>query len=297
MGSDYLVKAMGLGAKLRMIAVRSTLVGQTLRERHKALPTAAAALTRVATACLMMGGLQKGREQVGLQFRGEGILGQVMAIADAKGNVRALVDQPGVDFPSRDDGLLDVGFAIGPGELIVTRSLSADDPPYQGVVPITSGEVGDDLASYFLTSEQKPTAVGVGERIEGGDIKAAGGFLIQAFPGVEDSELEAIEERIRTMPSLSGLLTQGKTPEEILSLLVPDVQVLDRYPVQFSCTCSQERYERILITLGPVELQSMIDEQAGAELCCNFCQHLYKFSASDLRLLLLQSTTPSGPRH
>jgi molecular chaperone Hsp33 len=291
---NYLVKAVAMGAKLRAVAVCSTAVGQTLRDLHDASPTAAAALTRVATACLLMGGLQKGREQVGLQLRGDGLLGQVMAIADAKGHVRALVDQPEVDFPPRDDGRFDVGFVVGLGELVVTRSIN-DEAPYQGIVPLVSGEIGDDLAHYFLTSEQKRTAVGLAEWIEGGQVRAAGGFLIQGFPDATEDDLAAAEACILAMPSLSELLKQGMCPEDILRAILPEVEILGGYPVELTCTCARERYERILISLGRDELQSLRDEQGQADLQCQFCRSTYTFTSEDLRLLIIEASAPPAP--
>ena len=289
-GRDHLVRAMGIGSKVRAIAVSTALVGQTLLERHGAAPTAAMALTRAATACLLMGGTIKGREQISIQFNGDGPLGELLAIADAHGNVRATVERPlahAVTFP---DGLISVSGGIGAGNLTISKGLGQKEP-YRGIVPIITGEIGQDLAHYYTASEQKPTAMGIGEHMEKLGIVAAGGFLLQRFPGVDisDEELADIEKRIADLPPIPKLFLEGATPYDLLKMLLPDMQPLEHYPVQFQCTCSKERYNRLLLTLGADELSSMIEEQGEAELRCHFCNTAYLFEEVELKGLLSEA--------
>lgn len=284
---DHLVRATGLNGRIRALAVRSSHISRTLETLHHALPTAASALTRVATAALLMGGTIKGREQVSLQLRGSGPLGELLAIADAHGHVRATVDHPDVDVARKPDGGFDLGTALGAGFLTVTKSLQLREP-YRGIVPLVSGEIAQDLAHYFVHSEQNPSAVLLGEYLDPDQQHVAGGLMLQAFPGAEidDTTRTSLDHQLLEMPPLSTLLRQGLTPEDILRRVIPDLNVLETTPVTFQCTCSRERYERILITLGRNELEDILREQGEADLNCHFCHRVYHFSADALERLI-----------
>jgi molecular chaperone Hsp33 len=288
---DYLARAMNQGATLRLLAVRSTGVGAELVRLHECLPTGGAALVRIATACLLMGATIKGRQQVGLQIRGDGPLGELLAIADARGHVRATADNPRVALPRRADGKFDIAGAIGPGNLTVTKSLGLKDP-YTSVVPLVAGEIASDLAYYFTVSEQKPAAMGLGERFSEDGVEAAGGFLIQAFPGADEGELARVEEAVAKLPPVSDLLAEGHTPEGLLQLVVPDAIMLGSYPVARTCTCRNERFEAILLALGEEELRQVIDQQEVTELRCHFCNRVERFSRDQLQSLLARATNP-----
>ncbi len=285
---DVLVRAIGVEGSVRALAVRSTGVGEALRQAHEAAPTAAVALTRAATAALLLGGTIKGREQVSIELKGSGPLGEIYAMADAHGNVRAMVRNPAVDLPPRPDGRFDVGQAIGEGTLTVTRALGMKEP-YRGVVPLVNGEIASDLAQYFVSSEQKPAAVGLGERVEPEGVRAAGGFLIQALPGAKDAALERIEARIAKLPPLSELFASGITPEDLLKRLLLEVVVLETYPVQFTCPCARDRFERFLLGLGEAELRDMAATQAVTELVCHFCSTKYYFRRDEIEHLIEQA--------
>jgi len=284
---DHLVRATGLDGRIRALAVRSSHISRTLEQMHQALPTAASALTRVATAALLMGGTIKGREQVSLQLRGSGPLGELLAIADAHGHVRAMVDHPDVDVPRKGDGGFDLGSAIGAGFLTVTKSLQMREP-YRGIVPLVSGEIAQDLAHYFVTSEQNPSAVLLGEYLDADQQHVAGGILLQAFPGadIEDTLLETLDRTLLALPPLSTMLREGESPEDILRRVLPDAEVLEVSPVSLHCTCSRERYERILITLGRSELEAILREQGQADLLCHFCNRSFHFSGEDIQRLV-----------
>jgi len=284
---DHLVRATGLDGRIRALAVRSSHISQTLEQLHHALPTATSALTRLATAALLMGGTITGREQVSLQVRGSGALGEVLAIADAHGHVRATIDHPDVDLPRKADGNFDLGSALGAGFLTVTKSLQMREP-YRGIVPLVSGEIAQDLAHYFVTSEQNPSAVVLGEYLDADQGHVAGGLLLQPFPGaeIEDNVLKSLDNALLAMPPVSTMLREGVTPEGILRRALPDLNVLETTPVSFQCTCSRERYERILITLGRGELEAILHEQGQADLNCHFCNRVYHFSTGALERLL-----------
>jgi molecular chaperone Hsp33 len=284
-GGDYLVKAMGRGGTVRGLGVRSTHTAHEIARLHHTLPTAAAAITRLVTAGLLMGGTLKGREQVSLRIEGDGPLGPMMVIADARGNVRATLHNPFIDLPSREGGRFDLGTAIGPGKLIVTKSLGLREP-YHSVVPLVNSEIATDVAHYFLASEQKPTAMGLGEQVNAEEgVRAAGGFLIQAFPGAEDAELARIEDAIGQLPPLSQLFGEGARPEHILARVIPDLIELVRYPVQRFCGCSREKLERTLIALGADEVDRFRTADEAVEMRCHFCNTNYVFTRDDLARL------------
>lgn len=286
--SDHLVRAMAERGFVRILGVRSTHVGRALFDAHKPLATAGAALVRVATAALLMGGTIKGRDQLSVQFQGDGLLGELIATADAHGNVRATVHQPFIDLPPREDGKLDVARAVGQGQLIVTKNLGMREP-YRGVVPIVNGGIAEDLAHYFATSEQKPTVMALGEIIDSSGVSSAGGFLLQLFPGHDEAIIDILEERIQNMPSVSAMLAEGEAPEAWLQRLFPDdLILLETCPVQMQCNCARERYERILITLGEAELEDMAQSDEPTILTCNFCNTHYTFDADALQNLVAQ---------
>lgn len=285
MAGDILVRGVGMGGSIRAMAVGATDVGRELARLHGAAPTAAAALCRVASAALLLGATVKGRAQVSIQVKGDGPLGELYAIADASGNVRVSIDDASVHMASPVDGHYSVGAAVGNGTLTVTKSVGPGDP-YRSIVPLVSGEIAEDMAHYFTASEQKPSAMALGERLDPSGIVAAGGFMLQTFPGVDDALLMELEERLAGMTPLSTLLANGESPEGVLRLLLPDLVVLDSYPVQFVCTCSRERSEQILIALGAEELESLAAEQETTDLLCHFCNQTYTFDREDVLSLL-----------
>lgn len=282
---DVLVRAIGVEGAIRALAVRTTGVGEALRLAHQSAPTATVALTRVATAALLVGGTIKGREQVAIELKGDGPLRELYAIADARGQVRAMVGDASVDLPPRDDGRFDVGRAIGAGTLTVTRTLGLKEP-YRGIVPLVSGEVAADLAQYFVTSEQKPAAIGLGEHVDATGVKAAGGFFIQALPGADEQLLARIEQRIERLPALSDLMLLGMTPEELLKRLLLDIVVLETLPVRFTCPCARDRFEALLTSMGGAELRDMAGSQSVTELHCHFCNSKYYFRRDELLALI-----------
>lgn len=282
--NDVLVRALACGGTVRALAVRSTHVARTLAEQHEASPLGAIALSRVGTSALLMGGMLKGHEQVGVEFKGDGPLGAVYAVANASGDVRVSIDAPDVDLPRRADGRWPLSLAFGAGRVTVTRSLGLKEP-YVGVVPMMAGEVAEDLAHYFLMSEQKPTAFGVSEVLGPDGIRVAGGFLIQGLPGAEEDVLEALESRITALPPLSQLYAEGMDPEGILARVFDELVVLERCPVQFRCHCDRARFESVLVGLGVAELRSMAEERESTEITCHFCNTRYFFRSEELRAL------------
>jgi len=287
--SDYLVKALAFQGNMRAYAVCSTkLVGEAQR-RHDTWPTASAALGRALTATTMMAATLKGDEKLTVKIEGGGPIGAIITDANAKGEARGYVTNPHVHFELNRRGKLDVARAVGTnGFLSVAKDLGMKEM-FTGQVPLVSGELGEDFTYYYVTSEQIPSSVGVGVLVNpDNSILAAGGFLIQVMPGASEEMIDFLERRLRHIPSISNMVENGLTPEEMLYTILDqkNVDILDRLPVTFKCTCSKERTERALIGLGKDEIRAMIEEDGKAEVVCHFCNETYHFDKSELEELM-----------
>ena len=287
---DRLIRGMAIGGKVRAFAVRTTALVEELRRRHDTYPTATAALGRTVTAAAMMGAMLKGNEKLTVQVKGDGPLGQVVADANAKGEGRGYVFEPHVHLPSNSMGKLDVAGAVGTtGFVNVTKDLGLKEA-YRGSVPMISGELGEDFTYYFALSEQTPSAVGLGVLVDtDNSVIVAGGFIVQLLPGLTDSEVTVIEQAVGAMPPVTSLLEQGMSIEEMLQFLLPDVQVMDELDITFKCTCSRERVEKTIISLGEQEIQQLIDEDEVTEVVCDFCREAYQFGSADMKEILTQA--------
>ena len=251
---------------------------------------ATAALGRALAACSMMGNaLKEDGASVTLQIKGGGPLGTVLAVSDNQGNVRGRVDEPAVDLPLRPDGKLDVGGAVGTdGMLTVIRDLNMKEP-YVGSVGLIGGEIAEDLAAYFVESEQIPTACGLGVLVDRDQsVLKAGGYLIQLLPGAGEDIITKVEGSVLAAGAVTKLLQEDDDPESMLRRALSDfdLEILERSPIEYRCYCSRDRMERALISLGPTELRSLLDEQGEAELTCRFCDNVQHFSRQDLEGLL-----------
>ncbi|RNC68170.1 MAG: Hsp33 family molecular chaperone HslO [Desulfuromonadales bacterium] len=285
--NDYLVRSISRDGSVRALAcVTTELTGDACR-RHGTLPTSSAALGRALTGGALMGALLKTGQRVALRFEGNGPLGKILAEADANGAVRGTVGNPAVNLV-REDGKLDVGRAVGnAGLLTVTKDLGLKEP-YNGTVILYTSEIAEDLAYYLTESEQIPSAVGLGVYVEpDGTVGVAGGFLIQSLPPHNDELVDRLMARIGQMPPVSELLRQGTTPEGLLEYLFADIpyDTLEKRALAFVCSCSRERIERVLLSLGRDELASLRDEQGGAEVTCELCREMYRFNGEDLERL------------
>jgi molecular chaperone Hsp33 len=286
---DYLIRGTGLQGKVRAIAVTTTQITEQLRVNHDMSPTATAALGRTVAAALMIGAMLKNDEKVTIQIKGNGPIGQVVADANAKGEVRGYVEVPEIDLPLNAIGKLDVANAIGTdGYLYVIKDLGLKEP-YRGSVPIITGEVAEDIAYYFAKSEQLPSAVLLGVLIDTDyRVKVSGGLVIQLLPGLSEQEIIEIEATMIQISSLTSLLDQGKTIEEILKEILPSLNELDKTEVQLRCKCSLDRVEQTLISLGKEELIDMMCKDGFAELTCHFCNQAYHLDSNHLQRLIDQ---------
>ncbi|GGE54153.1 33 kDa chaperonin [Pullulanibacillus camelliae] len=285
---DYLVKALAYDGNIRVQAIRTTnMVGEAQR-RHNVWPTASAALGRTMTATTMLAAQLKGEDKMTVTIEGGGPIGAIIVDANAKGETRGYLSNPHVHFDLNKWGKLDVARAVGTeGYLSVIKDLGLKEN-FTGRVPLVSGEIGDDFTYYLAHSEQVPSAVGVGVLVNpDNSIKAAGGFLIQLLPGVSDEVITKVEKRLSEISTVSQMIDQGLSPEEMLIAIFgeSDVKFLDEGDVKFQCRCSREAISNAIVMLGKEEIEKMITEDKGAEATCHFCNETYKFSEDELKEL------------
>ena len=266
--------------------VDSTEIVREMERLHKTSAVTTAALGRLLTAASMMGIMLKStRDSVTIQARGGGPAGRLLAVSDGTGNVKGYVENPVVELPPREDGHLDVGTAVGrDGTLDVIRDLGMREP-YIGQVPLTSGEIAEDITSYFAISEQVPTVCALGVLVDTDlSVRCAGGFIVQLLPGATEQEIDLLEQNIKAMPSVTAMLEQGKTVRDMLDMALQGFQpdILDSYPVTYRCDCSRERVESMLRSLGRKEVEKLRDEDPIAEVNCQFCDKTYKVDLNEL---------------
>ena len=288
--ADRIVRAISADGLVQAAAICSRDLTERARQIHKTLPVATAALGRALAAASMMGNaLKSDGASLTLQFKGGGPLGTVLAVSDNEGCVRGYVTNPYTDLPLRPDGKLDVGGAVGhDGTLTVIKDLHMKEP-YVGTIDLLGGEIAEDVASYFVESEQIPTACALGVLVDRDQsVKSAGGYLIQLMPGAGEDTIAKVEGGVMAAGPVSAILEQNDDPEALLRTVMSDfdLKILETCPVSYKCYCSRQRVERALISLGKPELEQMLAEQGGCQLTCQFCDAVYDFSADDLRALI-----------
>ena len=298
---DQIIRVIAKDAPVKAMAITARDTVERARAIHDCWPVASAALGRLLMAASMMGAVLKAEDgSVTLRVRGGGPLGALTAVSDSGGNVRGYVQNPAVDVPRKAKGKLDVGAAVGgEGDLTVIRDLGMKEP-YIGSVELVGGEIAEDIAAYFVESEQIPTACALGVLIAPDQtVQAAGGYLIQLLPGADDAVVSAVERGVARLGAVSARLDGGMEPLELLQEVLAEfeLEVLETTPIEYRCYCSEERVSRALISLGREELDKLIREQDGAELTCQFCDRVYRYSGDQLRALReeLDQPAPPGP--
>jgi molecular chaperone Hsp33 len=285
--NDHLIRVISDEANVRAMACLTTATVSEACSRHRTSPTASVALGRALTGGVLLGALLKGRQRVALKFEGNGPLGKIVVEADPMCLVHGYVGNPAADLPLKD-GRFDVAGLLGhAGVLTVTKDLHLKSP-YQGVVNLVSSEIAEDIAYYLTESEQTPSAMGLTTIPDHkGGIAMAGGFLLQSLPPANDEALDALTERIRTMPPLAKLLLEGASPKDVLDRIFGDItyEILGHQDVAFHCGCSRDRIEQALITLGTDEIAALAEQEHETVVTCEFCREPYVFSADDLRKL------------
>lgn len=286
---DMIIRATAADAQIRAFAATTKHLVETARISHNTCPTVTAALGRLLTAGSMMGSMMKGeKDLVTLQIRGDGPVEGLTVTADSQGNVKGYAVVPQVNLPASEKGKLDVGRAVGKGVLSVIRDLGLKEP-YAGQTEIQTGEIAEDLAYYFACSEQVPSSVGLGVLMSRENtVREAGGFIIQIMPFAEEETVSHLEENLRKLRPVTSYLQEGMGPQQILETALDglDLKITDTMQTAFVCSCSREKVERTLISLGKQELKSMIGEGKEITVDCQFCRKKYEFTVENLKELL-----------
>lgn len=289
---DYIVRATAANAQIRAFACTTKGVAEEARKAHDSSPVVTAALGRLLSAGAMMGSMLKGDSDIlTLQIKGDGLVRALTVTADSHGNVKGYPEVPDVILPANAVGKLDVGGAVGKGNLSVIKDLGLKEP-YVGQTLLQTGEIAEDLTYYFATSEQVPSSVGLGVLMERNNtVKQAGGFIIQLMPFAEDAVIDRLEQNLQGISSVTSMLDGGNSPEQMLELLLEglELQITDTMPVAFTCDCCREKIEKVLISLGGKELKDMINEGKEIEVNCSFCCKHYKFDVDELKALYERS--------
>lgn len=275
---------------LRVVAAETSDVAEEARRRHGLSPTATAALGRAMTGALLLAQLllKTPKERITLRLEGTGPLGGLLAEADPQGNVRGYVQNPQAEVPLRPDGKLNVGELVGAGVLRVDRSLPNGEI-YSSTVPLVSGEIAEDLASYLVISHQIPSVVALGVMVSPtGRVVAAGGLIVQVLPGADDRVISYLEERARVLPAVTSMISRGRTPEEMVRVALGDLaaRVVERGVVRFRCRCSRARVRHVLASLAPDDLRDLVAERGHVEVRCHFCGARYLFDEDDVEDLI-----------
>lgn len=284
--SDYIVRATAAESSIRAFAITSRELVETARVDHDTSPTMTAALGRLLSGAAMMGSMMKGeKDLLTLQIQCSGPAKGLTVTADAAGHVKGYAANPKVDLPPNELGKLDVGNALGLGVLSVIKDMGLKEP-YVGQCELQTGEIAEDLTYYFATSEQIPSAVGLGVLIDtDGSVKQAGGFILQLMPFTSDEVIGELEKRIKEISSVTEMLDRGLTPEKILEEILGGMglEITDTIPAEFACDCSKERVSRALATISRKDLDDIINDGESIEVKCQFCNKAYKFEIEELK--------------
>ncbi len=291
---DEIIRMMTGDGMVKAVAVTGKDMVERARQIHKTLPVATAALGRTLMAASMMGDMLKEKDgSVTLQIKGGGPLGAITAVSDSRGNPRGYLQNGQVDIPRKYQGKLDVGTAVGSsGSLTVMKDMGLKEP-YIGSVQLVSGEIAEDITAYFVESEQVPTACALGVLVDKDQsVAAAGGYLVQLLPGADESAIQRLEESIARLGPVTDALHGGADAVQLLERVLEgqEPELLERRPVAYKCYCSRERVSRAIISMGKEEMQNLIEEQGGAELTCQFCDKVCRFTKEDLQELLEEAT-------
>jgi len=291
---NYLVRVIGeKDGVLGLACVTTGLVNRACRI-HGTFPAASAALGRALTGAALMGNLMKPGQRIGLKFEGNGPLGKILVEADYSGALRGFVGDPRADAPLRD-GKLNVSGVLGKEGFLTVFKDTGLEEPYQGIVKLRTGEIAEDLAAYFVESEQVPSAVGLGVFVDpGGAVTSAGGFLVQTLPPQNEEVVDQLVRQMGRLPPVTEFLRAGRKPEDLLSEIFDGIPVrtLETKNLFWRCTCSRERIERVLISLGMEELTRLAGEEEEVTVTCEFCSTPFTFSREEMETLLREMGRP-----
>lgn len=288
--SDYIVRGMAASGQIRCFAITSRTLVEEARRRHGTSPVITAALGRLLTGGAMMGAMMKSKKDLlTVQIQCSGPVQGLTVTADAFGHVKGYAAEPIVSLPASPEGKLDVRRAVGQGVLTVTKDIGLKEP-YTGQVQLVSGEIAEDLTYYYATSEQTPSSIALGVRMNRNNTTAqAGGYMIQLMPGIQDEIITGLEKRLTEIRPVTAMLEEGHTPESMLERILSGYELElspERLPASFTCGCSRERMAQALVSLGKRELGRLAEEEEKVEINCHFCNTSYSFSSEDLKKMI-----------
>jgi molecular chaperone Hsp33 len=290
--TDYIIRASAADNQIRAFAATTKELVEHARSIHETSPVATAALGRLLTAGAMMGSMMKSNDDIlTLSIKGDGPIQGLTVTADSRGTVKGYVYNPEVLIHANDKGKLDVSGALGAGILSVIQDMGLKEP-YVGQTHLVSGEIAEDLAYYYATSEQVPSVVALGVLMnKENTVRRAGGFIIQMMPFAEEKVIEKLEQKINEITSITKLLDQDMTPEMILEHILGDfgLEIMDQLPTVFECNCTKDRVEKAIISIGQKDIQEMIDDNEPIEVNCHFCNTHYNFSVEELKEIIIRS--------
>ena len=289
MKQDFLVRGMTGDGFVRIAAVQTTNMVERMRQIHKTLPLATAALGRTLTAASMMGSeLKDANGSVTLQIRGNGPLGAITAVSDSRGYVRGYLQNPAANLPLRPDGHLDVGGGVGREGILTVIKDIGEGEPFSGKIELYSGEIAEDIAAYYLLSEQIPTVCALGVLVDRDQtVRCAGGYLLQLLPGAPEGLIDLLEYRVADVGSVTACLDKGMDMRQVAQELLygMDLKLMEEQPVGYECKCSRNKVASALVSLGRDELDRLIREEEKIDVTCQFCDKIYTFTRKDLETL------------
>lgn len=283
---DYCIRVTTKNKEVRAFFASTKYMVETARGFHNTTKVATAALGRTLTATSMMGLMMKNKgDKISVIIKGGGPIGTILTTSNSSGIVKGYVTNPGVDVENYANGKLNVAGAVGnQGTIRVIKDLGLREP-YNGEYEIVSGEIAEDFTYYFTVSEQTPSAVSLGVLTRSDEVEEAGGFIVQMMPDASDETIAKIENNLSNIQSVTQMLSQGLTPEDMMDIVLRGLEpsILDKVPVAFECDCSKDRVGDVFVAIGKKELKSIIDEDKGAEVGCQFCESKYSFTEEELK--------------
>ncbi|MCT4634006.1 MAG: Hsp33 family molecular chaperone HslO [Firmicutes bacterium] len=279
---------------IRFYVANTTEMVEKAREIHQTTPVATAALGRSITAASIMGKMEKNDNvKLTFQVRGSNLIKSIVAVSDSNGTVKGYISNPDIDILLKENGKLDVGGAVGKdGSLIIIKDLGLKEP-YIGQANLVSGEIAEDVASYYMSSEQQPSVVSLGVFVDRDmKVEAAGGFIIQTMPGIDEDTIVKLENNLGKIKTASQMVRDGMSNLEIIEAVLEgfELEIMEESEIKYECDCTRERIEKALISVGVVELKKIIEEDEKAELSCHFCNKKYSFDKEELESLLSEIT-------
>lgn len=285
MKTSVITRAMTADGSARILCADTTAIVQKAFEVHNTAKTMTATLGRSLTVTSLMGSLLKDKtDTLSLQIKGNGPAGTILCVSNYRGDVRGYAENPDIELPPNEHGKLDVGGAVGQGTLCIIRDFGTGEP-YVGISQLVSGEIAEDISEYFVTSEQTPTVCALGVRANtDNSCKAAGGFLLQLLPGADEAIIPILEKNIASLGSVSKLIEVGRTPEEIIAMVLEGIEydLFDSYEIEYQCTCNRDKYMRALISLNQADMDELAAAGEPIETECRFCHTKYSFEIDEI---------------